>query len=196
MEEVISKILTVPLSIWITCVIAVISIAIALTIVEKRLKEKRLIQEKEENSNILEIKKLRKSTKPVREKLVLLNKLSKELFKEEFGIDSRTTFSELSEESKKFPTKVSGFSKEMASTYYQEETLTEEKLNYLIDSLLKIKSPDEKKEKVVKAKSIRKVKRRRTPIVKTKKKSLVKIPNKKVIKKKPKKRVEKIKKKK
>lgn len=128
--------------------IALISISLAITIIileiryRKKLKEEKTKREVEEKviNYINEIKKVKtdKSSKDEREKLNKLSLTAKNFFSEFFNLNKNLSYSELIEKFEKLNKyDYINFCKEMLDEYYSEQQVSNEKVNYLADSLVK-----------------------------------------------------------
>lgn len=119
-------------------VIAVI-VAVYLTYMEKKVKEKAKIHEEVNALPIKNLEEIKNSDKSPEEKLKLLNKESKQIFQNRFNLESSKTYSELSTEFEKLKKwDLAEFCKRMNSLHYKESNVTQEKITESINSLIKI----------------------------------------------------------
>ncbi len=140
--NLISSILTdTRILILLTILIIFLIIAVAIVILEFKLKTKtkKKFTEEVENVRLTALKnELKKAASPT-QKLVIIDKQAKSLFKERFSISSKKSYSELIEvfnQKKKY--NYSSFCEKMFEGYYSEEGITEEKLKNLLIYLTRL----------------------------------------------------------
>ena len=96
-------------------------------------------QTSSKNRYIEELIKIKKSHKISKEKINLLNNISKKIFEEKYGLDQKLTYDDLTEKlRKKEQEKLSIFSKQMSLYYYSGKELNNNRINELIGYLIKI----------------------------------------------------------
>lgn len=139
MKEVILGVLSLPSGIMITSVSILIIVLMILKVKKSTLKKELKSQKSSKDEYINELIKIEKSSKTPKEKLNLLNNLSKRIFKEKYGFDQKLAYAELTEKLRKNgQEKLSIFSKQMSILYYTKRELSNYEINELINYLIRI----------------------------------------------------------
>ncbi|MFH1238245.1 MAG: hypothetical protein V1491_02295 [archaeon] len=139
MKDIILGILSSPLQIMIILVFIVLIILIILKIKESILKKEISSQKSSKTLYLKELNRIKRYSKTPKEKLDLLNILSKKIFREKYGLDEKLTYTDLSKKlRKKEQKRLSAFSEQMSIYYYSGEKLNDKKINNLIEDLIKI----------------------------------------------------------
>ncbi len=155
MKEVILGVLSLPAQIMIIFVCIILIILVILKIKKSTLKKEINSQKSSREEYIEELTKTKKSGKSPEEKVDLLNDISKRIFEEKYGLNQKSTYNDLTKKLReRGQEQLSIFSKQMSLCYYSGEKLNKEKINKLIEDLIKIiMTTDHDIEKVDKKKS-------------------------------------------
>lgn len=114
---------------------------------QKRLKANKIRNEEDQKvmGYIEQIKKLKSDKKEVKERLNKLNQITKNYLHEFFHVSLSASYSEIIPElTKKKNTKYNAFCQTMLNEYYSDEKISEAKVSYLIDLLIKTIKEDKK----------------------------------------------------
>ena len=139
MKEVILGVLSSPIQIMIISVGIILILLEILKVKKSTLKKELKSQKSSRDLYIKELVKIEKSDKTPKEKLDLLNDISKKIFKEKYDLDEKLTYSDLAKTFlEKEQEQLSTFSNQMSTFYYSGKKLDNDKIDELTEYLMKI----------------------------------------------------------